>query len=318
MTSERGASLEKERKNLVIFIKKFFAFSKDAPRSGTIQPRLRLYYKLTKPGIVYSNVMTAAAGYLFGAKKHIDSGEMLALLIGTALIIASACVFNNYLDRGIDAKMSRTKKRALASGKISASSALTFASILGVFGFAILSFTNALTMTIGFVAIFSYVIVYGAAKRKSVHGTLVGTVPGAASLVAGYSVATDHLDSAALLLFLVMLSWQMAHFYSIAIFRLDDYKSAKIPVMPAMVGIKDTKLQIMLYVFTFVLSCVALCATGQCGLTFLVVMGCLGLYWLYTGVKGFGTKDDAKWARGIFGLSLINLTIFCIVLAANP
>jgi protoheme IX farnesyltransferase len=277
----------------------------------------KTYYDLTKPGIIYGNAMTTIAGYLFASKWHIKWDVFLALLLGNVLIIASACVFNNYIDRGIDAKMSRTKKRATASGKISAFAVNTYAVVLGVAGFAALTKTNTVTFLIGAAAFFGYVILYGIAKRKTIHGTLVGTLPGAASLVAGYTAASNRLDTAALLLFLIMLTWQMAHFYSIAIFRLDDYKKAGIPVMPAVVGIKNTKLQIMVYIFAYVIAAVDLSLFGYAGLTYLIVMGGLATYWLWKAINGFKVRSDKKWARQMFGFSLVVLLVFSAVLSLD-
>jgi protoheme IX farnesyltransferase len=275
---------------------------------------IKKYYQLTKPGIVYSNVMTAAAGFLFACKWHVDFKLFLSLVFGTALIIASACVFNNYIDRGIDAKMSRTKKRATVTGEIGAKTANVHATILGIVGFVILTQTNVLTFVVGVIAFFSYVVLYGIAKRKSVHGTLVGTIPGSASLVAGYTAVTGRLSLAALLLFLIMLTWQMAHFYSIAIFRLEDYKAANIPVLPAVKGIMATKRQIMSYITFFTLTTISLTLFQYTGLVFLGIMASLGFYWLYQGFIGFNIKADQKWARGMFGVSLIVLLIFSVAL----
>lgn len=275
------------------------------------------YYRLTKPGIVYSNVMTAAAGFLLASKWHINFGLLISLLAGTGLIIASACVFNNYIDKGIDSRMERTRKRATASGKISGPAALTYASVLGIVGFLVLTRTNAITVVIGFAAIFSYVVLYGIAKRKSVHGTLVGTIPGSASLVAGYTAVTSRLDLGALLLFLIMVAWQMPHFYSIAIYRLRDYKAAKIPVNPAVRGIKNTKLQILFYIFIFVLAAAALSFFGYTGLIYLVVVAGTGLYWFFRGIAGFNTRNDEKWARGMFGFSLLALLVLSFMIAVG-
>lgn len=274
------------------------------------------YYRLIKPGIVYSNVMTAAAGYLLATKDHPRLGEFLALLFGTALIIASACVFNNYIDRGIDARMKRTKNRALANGSIKPRSAILYALVLGISGFMILSRTNGITLILGLGAIFSYVVLYGYAKRKSRHGTLVGTVPGAASLVAGYTAASGHLGGEALLLFLIMLSWQMAHFYAIAIFRFDDYKAAGLPVMPVVVGAKKTISYIRFYVALFLIFILALSLMGYAGKVYLIPTVLAGVYWLYKSYQK--PQNEARWARQVFGISLINLLVFCLMIGLNP
>jgi protoheme IX farnesyltransferase len=275
------------------------------------------YYRLTKPGIIYGNLLTAAAGFLFASKWHIDFWLFVSLLAGTGLIIASACVFNNYIDRGIDAKMERTQKRALVSGKIPVKNALVFASLLAIVGFTILLYTNTVTVLIGFIAFFSYVVLYGIAKRKSVHGTLVGTIPGAASLVAGYTSATGKFDAGALLLFLIMVAWQMPHFYAIALYRTKDYKNAGIPVLPVVKGAKRTKLEILLYTFLFVVFVTLLSLNGYSGLVFLLVMAPLGLYWLWRGLQGFETNDNDKWGRKMFGFSLIVLLTLSVMLSVG-
>src|SRR4051794_30166378 len=96
---------------------------------------IKSYYSLTKPGIIYSNLLAAAAGFLFGSLGHVNILVFFATLLGTALVIAAACVFNNYIDRGIDKKMKRTAKRALVVKSISVNNALAFGSILVVLGF---------------------------------------------------------------------------------------------------------------------------------------------------------------------------------------
>jgi protoheme IX farnesyltransferase len=278
---------------------------------------LKEYYRLTKPGIVYGNAMTAAAGFLLGSKGHVKVGELMPLLIGTSLIIASACVFNNYIDRDIDSKMARTKKRATASGKANALAVNAYAFVLGLAGFTVLTQTNLITFTIGAAAFFSYVVLYGLAKRKTIHGTLVGTLPGSASLLAGYTAAVNRVDLAVLLLFLIMVFWQMAHFYSIAIFRLKDYKKAGLPVMPAVKGVKFTKLQIVFYVFAYIIAVVDLSFFGYTGLSFLFVMAGIGIYWLFKAIDGFKARSDTKWAREMFGFSLIALLVFSALLSLD-
>lgn len=188
---------------------------------------------MTKPGIVYGNTLTATAGFLLGAKGAIDYWLLLATLAGIAFIIGSACVFNNYIDRDIDAKMVRTKKRALAHGLVPAGKAITYASLLGIIGFFILSLsTNFLTVALGTVAFFDYVVLYGISKRRTAYSTIVGSIAGAIPPAAGYTAVTNRLDGGAVLLFIILVFWQMPHFYAIAMYRYDDYKAAGLPVLP--------------------------------------------------------------------------------------
>lgn len=279
---------------------------------------LREFYRLTKPERTFTNVITASAGYLFASKWHIDWRTFAALLVGSSLIIASACVLNNFIDRDMDQLMARTKKRALVTGKISTRSAIVFAAVLALLGFWVLTFTNWLTFGIGAAAFVSYVVLYDIAKRYSVHGTLVGTVPGAASLVAGYTAVTNRLDEAALLLFIIMAAWQTAHFYAIAIYRLKDYQAAHVPVWPARYGVKNTKIWILIYIALFAAAASLLSVFGYAGLTYRVIVLLLAGYWLLRGVRGFRSGTDDKWARSMFGISLVVLLSFCCILALGP
>ncbi len=232
--------------------------------------------------------------------------------------MASACVFNNYIDRGIDEKMARTKRRALVIGKISARAALTYASVLGLAGFSILLlWTNGLVALIGLIAYVDYIVLYGWSKRHSVHGTLVGSISGAAPPVAGYCAVTDRFDLGALIIFLIMVCWQMVHFYAIAIRRAKDYKAAGIPVLPLVKGIRQTKIQMILYTVAFTLAVVDLSVKGYTGWAFGVVMGAIGLLWLYKGLKSFSVKDDIAWAKRMFLFSLVVLLSFSVMLSVG-
>lgn len=269
------------------------------------------YYRLTKPGIIYGNGMAAVAGFLLASGTHIRPILLLSMLIGTALVIACGCVINNYLDRDIDRHMARTKKRALATGEISVPAAMTFAAVLGVAGFAILiADTNWLTVGVGALGLFSYVVLYSIGKRTTKYGTLIGTISGATPPVAGYCAVTGRLDLAALLLFAVMLCWQMAHFYSIAMYRLKDYQAAGLPVWPAQKGMHATKRQIIFFIVAFIAACATLTIAGYTGYIYLAVMVGVGAAWLRKGMSGFHQADDVRWARGMFGFSLIVLLTF--------
>jgi protoheme IX farnesyltransferase len=280
--------------------------------------KFKEYYNLMKPGIIYGNLITAIGGFLLASKDHVDISLLIFTLLGTSLIIGSACVFNNYIDRGIDVKMDRTKERALVSGLIKPINALVFGSVIGLVGLLILIFhTNGLVVLIGCLAFIIYVVFYGLSKRRSVHGTLIGSLSGAAPIVAGYCAVTDDFNSGAVILLLILIAWQMAHFYAIATYRLDDYKAAGLPVLPVVAGIDKTKTQIVAYVVAFIVATLCLTFFGYTGAIFTIVMLALGLWWLYRGVKGFKAHDSKKWARRMFLISLIVITGLSLMLSIN-
>ncbi len=251
--------------------------------------------------------MTAAAGFLLASsiKDRFDLGLFIALLLGTSLVIACGCVVNNYIDRGIDKKMARTKKRAMVTGVITVRKAIIYAIIMGLSGFLILAlYTNALTVIMGVIGLFFYLVMYSVWKRRSTWGTAVGSVSGATPIVAGYTAVTNRFDVGAFLLFLILVLWQMPHFYAIAMYRFDDYKAAGLPVLPVKKGMRIAKLQILTYVTTFIIAVAALSAFGYTGYTYSVIMVALGLWWLWLGVQGFKTTDDEFWGRQMFLRSL--------------
>ena len=279
---------------------------------------IKKYYALTKPGIIYGNLVTTAGGFLLASRGHVRFGLFLAILVGTSLVIASACVFNNYIDRGIDAKMARTKKRAMVEGSISGPAALTYGAVLGILGVAILGrYTNLLTLGIGVLAFIVYVAVYGVGKRHSVHGTIIGSIAGAAPVVAGYTAVTNRFDGGAIILFAILVLWQMPHFYAIAMYRLDDYAAAGIPVLPVKTDMRTTKIQILAYTLAFVVATLLLTVFGYTGYTYLVVMVAVGLYWLRLGIQGLKAADDNKWARKMFRFSLIVILTLSVMLAVG-
>lgn len=273
------------------------------------------YYQLTKPGIIYGNVLTGTGGFLLAAKWHIDVALLMSTLVGMALVIGGACVFNNYIDRGIDQKMARTQKRALAAGVIPGRHALIFASVLTIVGLALLLFGSLpLVALIGLIGFIDYVILYGWSKRKSTLGTVIGSISGSAPVLAGYVAARGHIDLGGWLVFLIMVFWQMPHFFGIALYRQKDYAAAGIPVLPVKKGAFATKVQILLYVVGFILSSIALSVFKYAGYSFAVVLGVLGVIWFVRGVQGFKVDNDEIWGKKMFLFSLIIVLVFSVML----
>ena len=282
--------------------------------------RIKRYYSLTKPGVLYGNALTVAAGYFLASQGTIDIWLFLAVFIGSSLIIGAACALNNYLDQDIDAIMERTKKRALVSGQIKGYRAVIFSAILGVAGLVILLlWTNLLVAVLGVIGFITYVVFYGMqSKRRSIHGTLVGSVSGAIPILAGYCAVGGVIDTGAIIVFIILFTWQFPEFYSIAIYRQKEYAAAGIPVLPVVKGISRTKREIFIYTALFLISSVSLTIFGYTGYIYAAVMGILGAYWLWIGFKGFSASDSDAWARQMFRFSMIIILALCIMLSIGP
>lgn len=278
----------------------------------------RSYYVLSKPGIVYANVLTALAGYLYASALQIAFGTLLGLLIGTTALIAGACAYNNYLDRKIDMRMARTRKRPSVTGTLTPWQILLFASLMTVTGLLTLAVTqNTVTLLLGITAFVDYVIVYGIAKRTTTLSTLIGTVSGAIPLVMGYTSVTGSIDTAAWLLFLLMATWQMAHFYAIGLYRLDDYRAAGLPIMSVRYGAKTTIRQTVVYIGLFIVCGIAMIAIDAIGRVAGCILVAASAWWLYQALKNYGSTAYETWGRQIFFASLRVLLIMVACLSVG-
>lgn len=276
------------------------------------------YYFITKPGIVGGNAITVVAGFLLASGDVVDWWLLVATLIGLSFVVASGCVFNNYIDRDIDGLMERTRNRALVSGAISLRNALVYGNTLAIIGLATLAFyTNPLVVTVAFIGLFVYVVVYSLwLKRRSIYGTLVGSISGAIPPVVGYLAVSNSIDLGAGILFFILALWQMPHSFAIAIYRLDDYTNARIPVLPVEKGIYMTKVYMLINVAFFVMAGLALSVFDYAGQLYFWVMMSLGLAWFFLCVKGFfiKTTDNKNWARSMYLFSIIIIVMFCAVI----
>ncbi len=281
--------------------------------------RLHEYYQLAKPGIVRGNLLSLLAGYVLAATLYgFNFPALVGVLSGTALVIASGCVFNNLLDRNIDAKMERTKKRALVRHSISLRAAIVYGIVLGIVGFCFLWFlTNPLTTAVGLLGIVWYVVIYGYAKRHTPWSTLIGSVCGATPPVAGYAAITGSLDAAAVILFLILTVWQMPHFYAIAIRREDEYRAGGLPVLAVVKGAAITQKRILAYMVLFCLTTPLLTIFGYTGMLYLVLSVALSVYWLTGALRSWSEPNDKKWAGRIFGVSLLVLLLQSVIIATG-
>ena len=280
---------------------------------------IKQYLQVTKPGIIFGNLISVVGGFLLASKGSIDYPLFLATLLGVSLVVASGCVFNNYIDRDIDKKMERTKNRVLVRGLIAPSVSLVYATILGIAGFALLYIAaNPLAMWLAVMGFVVYVGIYSLyMKRHSVYGTLIGSLSGAAPPVIGYCAVTNEFDAGALILLAIFSLWQMPHSYAIAIFRFKDYQAANIPVLPVVKGISVAKNHITLYILAFMIATLMLTLVGYAGYKYLIVAAAVSVWWLGMALRGYKTENDSVWARKLFVFSIIAITSLSVMMAVD-
>ncbi|MDN3504814.1 MAG: heme o synthase [Rhabdochlamydiaceae bacterium] len=274
--------------------------------------RTKIYYDLTKPSIIGGNLVTTVGGFALASRLHFNFSLLFFTLVGIALIVASGCVFNNYIDRSSDQKMTRTKNRPLARGLISAKDSLIFATALLFLGtFVLLNFVNFLATWIALIGFAIYAVWYSLAKHLTPHATLIGSLAGAAPAAVGYVASSGTLEFGALIIFLIVMFWQMPHFYAIAIYRKKEYEKASVPVLPLKYSMKATKINMLAYLIVFMGTSILPTLYLYTGYLYLVTTLVLGTWWLVTCIQGFFAKNDIKWARKMFLVSLVVIFGIC-------
>lgn len=278
----------------------------------------RDYVQLTKPSIILSNLIAAFGGFWMASGWRIDLSDMLMMLAGNAIVMASACVFNNYLDRDMDQKMTRTQDRALPTGRIEPRHVLVYGAVLGIIGTVLLAAINWLAAVLGIVGIFVYVIIYTLwLKRTSTWSTSVGGISGAMPPVIGYVAVSGELDAGAWILFAILFLWQPPHFWALGIRRREEYRAAGFPLLPVVKGVRRTKWQMIPYVVLLIPVSILLYVMNYVGVIYLVVAVLLGVYWLWLCISGLWAKDDEAWSKRTFLFSINYLMITFIVIILN-
>lgn len=266
---------------------------------------IKNYYRLTKPGIVYGNVLHGlAAALLAWSLIRGPWWEIAWVSVGLALIVASACVINCIMDRHLDAKMERTKKRPLPMHQISVRNAVIYSIVLLAVGAGVLwCFTNIVALIAALIGHVTYTAVYGYAKRHSWTGTMVGTIPGAMPILAGYAAVDPTLPATAWILWVVVLLWQLPHFYALSLYRKDDYAKSGLPMMSVVKPRKMVMQHITWTAILYVLPLIVLIYVSPLSMAATLPMSVAALLWVYV-ILFAKERGSDPWARKVFGTSL--------------
>ena len=261
--------------------------------------RIQQFYALTKPRVVSLIVFTAVIGMFLATPGMVPVPVLFAATLGIALVAGAAAAVNCLVEQKIDALMTRTQFRPLPRGQITPLETLVFSGIVGGIGLALLyHWVNTLTMWLTLATFVGYAIVYTVIlKPATPQNIVIGGASGAMPPVLGWAAATGEVTLEATLLFLIIFAWTPPHFWSLALYRTEEYAKAGVPMLPVTHGKEYTRLQVLLY--TLILFAVALLpfATGMSGWLYLAAALALGGAFLAYAVRIYVAYSDALACR---------------------
>jgi len=281
----------------------------------TTTSRFEDFKAITKVGLSISVVFSSIAGYLLAATT-IDPLVLVLLALGGYCMVGASNVFNQIIERDLDALMFRTKNRPIPSGRVSVINAFVLGVLLTVLGLTILYCINPKTAMFAAISIFLYTSVYTPLKQKTPLSVFAGAIPGAIPFMLGWVAFTGRFDIEPGVLFMIQFFWQFPHFWAIAWFLDEDYKKAGFLMLPTGAKDKGTILQIIIYIsWTIIISIVpAFGYSGRLELSWVaaVLIVILGLVFLSFGFKLFKHQTDQS-ARQLMLASVIYITILQLV-----
>ena len=267
-------------------------------------------------------IFTCAVGYVT-SNSYIDTSNAIIGIVLVALGAGAAGCLNMWYDADIDALMTRTCLRPIPTGKIKQNYALAYGIFLSFFSVASLNyFTNTLSALLLLFTILFYILVYTIwLKRKTPQNIVIGGAAGALPPIIGWTIATNSISLEPITLFLIIFFWTPSHFWALSLYKTDDYKKAKIPMMPITHGIEKTKSYILIYSLLMLPVIILPYVITFSGLIYLIPAMTLTIYYnfiCYDLYKHKKNKFVLKKAKKVFGYSILYLfLIFVLFLVDN-
>jgi protoheme IX farnesyltransferase len=273
---------------------------------------LRQFYALTKPRVIQLIVFCALIGMVLavpGAPTWAQVGRALIACLGIYLVAGAAAAFNCIVEKGIDAKMKRTAWRPTARGELGDGQTLLFSAVLCMAGSAVLYlWVNPLTMWLTFATFVGYAVVYTVIlKPLTPQNIVIGGASGAMPPVLGWSAMTGDVGPEALILFLIIFLWTPPHFWALALYRVEDYRKAGLPMLPVTHGSEFTRLQIFLYTLVLFAACLLPFVYGMSSWLYLGVAVILSVGFCVYAWRLLRNYSD-ELSRKTFRFSLIHLS----------
>ncbi|MDC1250710.1 heme o synthase [Pelagibacteraceae bacterium] len=274
-------------------------------------------FKLMKPRVMSLVIFTCAVGLLMAPTVISTKDAMIAILL-VSIGAGAAGALNMWYESDLDALMTRTCLRPIPMGKVNKKQALIFGTSLSFFSVIALDyFANTISAALLLFTILFYVFIYTIwLKRKTPQNIVIGGAAGALPPVIGWTIATNSLSLEPITFFLIIFFWTPSHFWALSLYKSDDYKKAKIPMLPLTNGIESTKINILVYSLLMLPMVILPYAIDFVGLVFLIPVLMLTLYYnflcfeLYMYKKN---KFNPKKAKTIFGYSILYLFLIFLI-----
>ena len=286
--------------------------------STSLPSRARQFYALTKPRVVQLIVFCAVIGMLLAVPGLPDWKVAGAAFVGIWLVAAAAAAFNCLVEQHIDARMARTSWRPTARGQLSNAQTLTFSALLCAAGGALLYVAvNPLTMWLTLATFVGYAIIYTVVlKPLTPQNIVIGGASGAMPPVLGWAAIRGEVGYEALIMCLIIFLWTPPHFWALALYRVEDYRKAGLPMLPVTHGNAFTRLQVLLYTFILFAACLMPFIFGMSGWLYLAVAMAVSLGFCGYAFALWRHYSDAL-ARKTFRFSLIHLSVLFAALLVD-
>ncbi len=271
----------------------------------------KAFFNLMKPRVMSLVIFTCAVGLLIAPIK-ISFIDAAVSLVAVALGSGAAGALNMWYESDLDSVMTRTCLRPIPTGKLTRDQALSFGVLTSFFSVIILyMFSNLVAATTLAVTILFYVFVYTIwLKRKTPQNIVIGGAAGALPPVIGWAIATNEISLEPIILFLIIFIWTPSHFWALSLYKSDDYRKAKIPMLPITSGIKTTKLNILIYAIALFPIVLMPFIFNFSGTVYLTLSSILSTYYVFTSYQLFKEKNsikEKKLATKLFGYSILYL-----------
>jgi len=280
---------------------------------------MQAFFNLMKPRVMSLVIFTCAVGLLIAPVK-VNFLDVVFSLFAVALGSGAAGALNMWYESDLDSLMTRTCLRPIPTGKLTRNQALAFGIFSSLISVIVLYiFSNLIAATLLAITILFYVFVYTIwLKRKTPQNIVIGGAAGALPPVIGWAIATNGIALEPIILFLIIFIWTPSHFWALSLYKSEDYRKAKIPMLPVTSGIKTTKFNILLYAFILFPVVISPYFLNFYGLVYLVPAILLSSYYFYISYKLLKERDpiiEKKLATKLFGYSILFLfMIFALVL----